>query len=195
MKREILINNKNSKLWVIKNYDAKTTLDDLCELKLIEKPPIQVMGKLCHQNRNVGFFSNESTGYHYSRQKMPSQPMTPILSMLMDRVNHDLKTKFNGALVNEYMNGTDYIGAHSDDENGLDSQNNTVVSLSYGATRKFRIRDKLTNKKIMDYPHESGTLLVMEGDFQKHFKHEIAKEMNVKTKRKSITFRKHKKHV
>ena len=44
----------------------------------------------------------------------------------------------------------DNIGKHSDDEKGL--SNIGVVAISYGAVRKFRIRDKKTNKIIKDIP-------------------------------------------
>ena len=83
------------------------------------------------------------------------------------------------------MDGNDYIGAHSDDELGLDKVG--VVSISYGAERIFRIRDKKTKQIICDESttHCSG------GDFQKHYTHEIPVQKKVKNSRISFTFRKH----
>jgi alkylated DNA repair dioxygenase AlkB len=57
-------------------------------------------------------------------------------------------TNYNGILVNKYKSGEDYISKHSDDEKNLDDSG--VISISYGATRKFRIRDKKTNVIVKD---------------------------------------------
>ena len=57
------------------------------------------------------------------------------MESLLDIINKTLHSDFNGILVNKYMNGNDYIGAHSDDESGLDKVG--VVSISYGAERIF----------------------------------------------------------
>jgi len=32
------------------------------------KPPVMVFGKVCHQNRSVGFYSDTSKGYNYSNK-------------------------------------------------------------------------------------------------------------------------------
>ena len=34
--------------------------------KLLHKPEITVYGKIAHQHRNIGFFSDTSNGYWYS---------------------------------------------------------------------------------------------------------------------------------
>ena len=54
--------------------------------------------------------------------------------------NDIFKSNYNGILVNRYQDGTENIGAHSDDEKYLDQSG--VVAISYGHQRKFRIRDK-----------------------------------------------------
>ena len=158
--------------------------------QLTEKPPIVVYGKPAKQPRNVGFFSDESIGYKYSRQMMPSMRMTGGLHILLQIVNEKFGASFNGILINEYMNGDDNIGAHSDDEGSLDA--NGVVAISLGAVRKFRIRNKLTKEKVIDIPTTPFEILHMGGDFQKEFTHEIPVEKKVKTPRYSFTFRKHK---
>ena len=62
---------------------------------------------------------------------------------------------------------------------------------SYGVTRKFRIRDKMNSKIVLDVPTSSNNLLIMGGDFQKEFTHEIPLEKKVKGSRISFTFRRH----
>ena len=90
--------------------------------------------------------------------------------------------------MNEYVDGNDTIGEHSDDEKGLGESG--VVGISMGATRKFRLRNKATKEKT-DIFMTDGMILQMGGNFQKEFTHEIPREAKVKEKRVSFTFRYH----
>lgn len=187
-----LIKTKKSALMVydIKNKSKliKACKEDI-EDQLLEYPPIVVYGKTVRQKRCVGFFSDDSIGYKYSRQIAKSKPLTENLRELLDFINEKFSGKFNGILVNKYQNGNDYIGSHSDDERNLDKCG--VVAISYGATRKFRIREKKSNQIVRDIQTSTNQIIHMAGDFQKEFKHEIPVEKKVKDPRYSFTFRKH----
>ena len=159
--------------------------------KLILNPPIKVYGKDCIQHRSIGFFSDTSIGYYYSGKLAKSQKLTTSLQELLDLVNQKFSANFNGILINKYLDGNDYIGKHSDDESNL--SNIGVVSVSFGAVRKFRIRNKLTNKIMLDIPTNPNVIIHMGGDFQKEFTHEIPIEKKIKEVRYSFTFRKHNK--
>lgn len=192
MNPTVLINTGQSRLWTISEY-SPNYFDILSQLPLEHRPPIVVFGRPCNQNRDVGFFSDISSGYRYSGAFMASIPLKnyPFLAAILPQVNAGLGTDFNGILVNRYNNGEDNLGAHSDDEKALDSQRKSVASISYGATRNFRIRNKQTKQKVMDIPVTSGMLLVMDGEFQSEFTHEIVGEKRVKDPRISLTFRRH----
>lgn len=177
-------------------YNASEEYNDLMKLciseiidKLLENPQINIYGNSAIQHRSIGFFSNDSIGYYYSGQLAKSQVLTDNLSILLNKINIKFGSKFNGILVNKYINGNDYIGAHSDDETSLDKCG--VVCISYGAVRKFRIKNKITKKTIVDIPTISNNILHMGGDFQKEFTHEIPIEKKIKDVRYSFTFRKH----
>lgn len=171
-----------ARFWVVENY-VPFDLYPYCKtLPLFEKPKIMVYGKECTQRRNVGFFSDDSRGYKYSGQIMPATSFAnhPWLKQLMEQVNIALSTSFNGVLVNSYVTGEDHLGAHSDDEKGLDKGPRKIVAgISCGVTRTFRIRDKATKKIVLDYPHKSGTLIVME-NMQSMFLHEIPPQKRIK---------------
>ena len=173
---------------------TKTKLLDNCvkdiDTKLFENPEIIVYGKKCNQHRSIGFFSNSSIGYYYSGKLMSSQKLTKSLEELLEYINKEFNVTFNGILVNQYNTGLDYISRHSDNESNLSDIG--VVCNSYGVTRKFRIRDKNTNKIIMDIPTKSYEIINMAGNFQKEFTHEIPIEKKIKEKRISFTFRYHK---
>ena len=186
-----------SKLIAIEGFVNPEDYPQVYDIGVEVKPEVVVFGKVCRQQRNVGFYSDVTTGYKYSRRIMPARRFAeaPYLKEIMDKVNLELGTGFNGVLVNIYTNGKDYIGAHSDDEDGLDPTNKCVASIAFGAVRKFRIRrktsGKATNPIVVDCPHKSGTLLAMMGDFQQEFTHEIPKETRVEGVRVSLTFRCH----
>ena len=158
------------------------------ENKLIKYPKIKIFNKEATQHRCIGFFSNDSIGYYYSGQLAKSQPLENNLLKLLEIINNKFTADFNGILINKYQDGNDYIGKHSDDEKNLG--NIGVISISYGGTRKFRIRNK-NGKRVMDINLESGSIIHMGGDFQKEFTHEIPIEKKVKSERYSFTFRKH----
>ena len=153
-------------------------------------PKIMMYGKEVCQRRSVGFFSDFSGGYRYSRSIAKAKPMTPELQALLDFVNQLLSSNFNGILVNYYESGDDYISKHSDDEQGLDPVAG-VAALSLGSERKFRIRDKESNEILLDLPTREEELIQMTGSFQRLFTHEIPKQKNVGW-RMSFTFRLHK---
>ena len=98
-------------------------------------------------------------------------------------------TTFNGILVNKYMDGNDYIGAHSDDETKLDGLG--VVSISYGTERIFRIRNKNDRSIVCEELTRHCGILHMGGNFQKLYTHEIPKQHKIKEARISFSFRNH----
>ena len=98
--------------------------DCLTDIKdnLISQPPVFVYGRMCHQRRDVGFFSDAVRTYNYSRgNEMKAQPIPCSLHSLLMEVNRmkeekygELACPFNAILVNRYNTGKDYIAAHSD---------------------------------------------------------------------------------
>ncbi len=109
--------------------------------------------------------------------------------MLLEEVNRITGGEYNSILVNEYMNGLDTIGTHSDSEQGIDT-NAGVTAISWGAVRKFRIRSKIDKSIVANIPTTPYSLMQMKGDFQVHFTHEIPIETKVLEPRVSFTFRK-----
>ncbi len=189
-----IIETQNSALIL---HDLEPHISDLVKIcvetvdaELHVNPEVVVFGKVCHQQRCVGFYSNTSAGYQYSSRTMHAAPLHPCLTELLDYINRRFNYDFNGILINKYQSGDDYIGKHSDDERGLD-QRVGVVALSYGAVRKFRIRNKSDGKIVVDVPTDPTKILQMAGNFQAEFTHEIPIEKRINKVRYSFTFRKH----
>jgi len=193
---EVLISTERSKLLLYRNFIDTDHLsiytDSALELPLVERPEILLYGRICRQQRNVGFFALPDTpGYKYSGQQTSVIDIRnhPFLLTILDSVNNSLDAEFNGILVNLYEHGERYISPHSDDEKSLSPIG--VASIAFGAIRTFRIRNKLSKTIVLDVPHLPGDLLIMAGDFQKEFTHEIPIQKSIKTPRVSLTFRMH----
>ena len=167
---------------------VNSCVDDIRPL-LNDYPEIIVYGKKCLQRRSVGFFSDSIIGYKYSGKIETSQRLTKNLKILLDHINIKFNSDFNGILVNKYKDGLEYISDHSDNEQEISDKG--VISVSYGATRKFRIRNKLTKKIVKDILTENYQIIQMNGNFQKEFLHGIPIEKKIKEERISFTFRKH----
>lgn len=195
--RKYYIENDNgASLWCSK-YLTPDRADELYNafsdntFPLIKNPKVKVYGKECICHRRVGFFSDASAGYPFAGQIAKSLPLNshPSLPPLLDEINTVLHTKFNGILINHYLDGSDYIGKHRDDERTL--YNGVVAAISLGESRNFRVRRYCSDEIVANIPTEHGQLLVMDGTFQKEFTHEIPVQKRVEGGRISLTFRYH----
>jgi len=164
-------------------------------LKLKTKPPIVVFNKLCFQHRSVGFYSDESYGYFFSQTVAKSEALTPELTELLEFVNKEMSTAYNGILINSYEDG-DSIAAHADKESGLILDDVGVVAVNFGATRHMYFTttdpaDPYQLGKKCRIELMGGHLMQMKGaTFQQRFKHAIRAEKGA-GRRVSFTFRKH----
>lgn len=93
-------------------------------------------------------------------------------------------------LINWYDDGNHYIGKHSDDEKQIVPGSN-IYSFSFGSSNRiFRIRDKYNKlRPFIDLEMPHGTLIIMGGDMQKGYTHEVPKSKKVKDRRINVTFR------
>ena len=134
--------------------------------------------------------------YKFSGNVAKAKPITPLLQKYIDWVNdNELKQNrsggFNSILVNWYENGQHYIGWHSDDESELDTKA-PIYTISLGATRTFKIRDKKNTKNVTNYELDNNQFFIMGGNFQKYYHHHLPKRMKCMDSRISITLRKFK---
>ena len=63
-----------------------------------------------------------------------------------------------------------------------------IASLSFGARRRFQLRH-LKDQEQKEILLKEGSLLVMEGELQQHWKHQLPKALKVKEARINLTFR------
>lgn len=149
---------------------------------------IRVYGKVYKQPRLTAFFANNKKSYHYSNISMSPQKFTPLLNRIKSKIEERTQSIFSSCLLNLYRNGQDSNGWHSDDEKEL-GKNPTIASLSLGAERIFHLK----HKKITTLKHklslQNGSLLVMKGETQHYWLHQIPKTKKPIDKRINLTFR------
>lgn len=159
-------------------------LDFLESLKPSEQHEIIVFGKKHKIPRFQQVFGQD---YIFSNSISHALPIPQHFETLIEFFNNKYNCLFNMLLINWYPNGSNYIGMHSDNEKQI-IENSPVVTISFGATRKFVTQDNVSKIKTM-YELNHNDVLVMCGDFQKTHKHGIPKQLKVKDQRVSITLR------
>jgi len=123
--------------------------------------------------------------YQYANVAWPSRPLDGDVGALTNKVMQLTGTEYNGVLINGYRNGQDSMGWHRDNEPEIDPT--SIASLSLGATRTFKIRDRRT-KHVINVDLGHGDLLVME-HLQDVHEHSVPKRMKVSEPRMNFTFR------
>jgi alkylated DNA repair dioxygenase AlkB len=150
---------------------------------------ITLFGKAHRQPRLSAWYGNRDSVYTYSGISLQPRPWNQTLLNLKAGVESQLGRNFNSVLLNYYRDQRDSMGMHSDDESELGKQP-VIASLSLGEERilllRHRYRKELGTFKL---PLPSGSLLIMKGDTQSHWKHGIAKQNHPCGPRVNLTFR------
>jgi len=150
---------------------------------------ITLYGKAHRQPRLSAWYGDSESVYTYSGIMLQPQPWNQTLLNLKAGVELLLGRGFNSVLLNYYRDHRDGMGMHSDDESELGKQP-VIASLSLGEERtllfRHRYRKDLATLKL---PLPSGSLLVMKGETQSHWKHGITKQSHTCGPRVNLTFR------
>lgn len=125
--------------------------------------------------------------YNYSNNLLETRAWTPLLLAIRTKVELFLANSFNAVLVNYYRGGEDHVGWHADDEPELGKQP-LIVSLSFGAERRFEFKHKLSSK-TGSVVLSQGSLLIMQPSFQHLWLHRVPKTHDVCAGGINLTFR------
>ena len=128
------------------------------------------------------------SAYNYSRLHMPARPMMPLLSRLKDRAEQLTRFTYNSALCNLYRHERDSVAWHADDEAELGA-NPAIASLSFGGDRIFQFKPKSGVTLPFNINLQAGNLLLMKGETQHHWLHQIPKTNKPTGERICLTFR------
>ena len=133
-------------VWTVENWLNDTVANALLSTYIEDNAPLVTEVKTKAMWRRMGFFSNLSEGYKFAGTIVKSQPLTTPFVNILDPLNVELSTEFNGVLVNDYRNGLDHVDAHSDNEKEL--SNGVVAAITTGASRPIHFHDITTNRIV-----------------------------------------------
>ena len=168
-----------------RSYDS--LLQALIEDTAWRQEEITVYGKPYLQPRLSAWYGN--LAYSYSGIQLEPLPWTSTLLGIKLQVEALVDLEFNSVLLNYYRNQNDSMGMHSDDESELGPQP-AIASLSLGEERSFLLKHKSRNDlKTVKLALPTGSLLLMQGDTQKYWRHGINKEKQPCGPRINLTFR------
>ncbi|PZW64610.1 alkylated DNA repair dioxygenase AlkB [Pseudomonas sp. URMO17WK12:I1] len=170
----------------------RATADDWLQ-RLVEQTPWQqpevvLFGRQLPVPRLVAWYGDSEARYRYSGMTHQPLPWTPLLAEIRQRLVDSLGQPLNGVLLNYYRDGQDSMGWHSDDERELGAEP-LVASLSLGGERRFDLRRKGGTRIEHSLQLAHGSLLVMGGQTQHHWQHQVAKTRKPCAPRLNLTFR------
>jgi len=149
---------------------------------------IVIFGQPRRVPRMVAWHGDPGTGYTYSGTFHQPRPWTDELRAVRHRVEQRCGHAFNSVLLNLYRDGRDGMGWHADDEPEL-GRNPVIASVSFGATRRFRLRHRRNVVEPVTLPLTNGSLLLMAGTLQHHWVHAVPKTATTVGERINLTFR------
>ena len=171
---------------------SEEEVEMLWEMCPSERHEIKMMGKMIKIPRFQRAFGKS---YKYSGTEIVASPVPELIQKIANKIQEIFPGyKFDNVLANWYLDGSQYIGFHSDNVSPFVEGAPIVgVSFSEGASRKLVIkkidRSKKTNPTVTSIKMSNGCMFAMAGsEFQQKFQHGLPKQKNA-GRRISFTFR------
>ena len=148
---------------------------------------MNMYGKQVNFPRLTAWYGDNDKPYSFSGITLEPKSWSKELIAIKEKIEPISKVVFNSVLLNLYRSGNDSISWHTDAEKEL-GINPVIASVNFGATRKFQLRHIHTKEKLeMELTH--GSLLIMQGELQHYWQHQVPKTSKVIDERINLTFR------
>jgi alkylated DNA repair dioxygenase AlkB len=154
-----------------------------------QEDKITVFGKTYDQPRLTALYALDPTPYTYSNITIHPHPMTKKLLDLIHKIKDINAHDFNAVLLNLYRDGKDSNGWHADNEKEL-GQKPVIASISLGEKRYFHLKHRTLKEQRYKIKLKHGSLLIMGGEIQHYWLHQIPKTTKPISPRINLTFRK-----
>lgn len=148
---------------------------------------MNMYGKKIDFPRLTSWYGDNDKPYSFSGLTLQPLSWTKELLEIKDKIEPESNVSFNSVLLNLYRNGQDSISWHTDAEKEL-GKNPTIASVNFGETRTFQLRHLETKEKL-DIELTHGSLLIMRGQLQHFWQHQIPKTTRKINERINLTFR------
>ena len=164
-------------------------MERLIEEIELEQHQIKIFGKLVDCPRLSAWYGDPEAVYSYSKLNLTPKDWTPTLLEVRNQLAETIERPFNSVLLNLYRDGNDSMGWHSDDEWEM-GLNPVIASISLGGSRMMKFRHR-SDSEVSNFVLElsPGSLLIMAGNTQKFWQHEIPKTKKSVGERLNLTFR------
>ena len=141
--------------------------------------------KIVTAPRMVSWYRDDDLDEYHPNLNWPLE-----LQTIRQRVENETQIQFNAVLLNLYRNGKDGVGWHSD-KTVSSNKNMNIASVTFGETRMFRLRHKF-RKEIpqLEIPLHHGSFLLMAGNTNSFWQHQVPKTAREVLPRINLTFRK-----
>jgi alkylated DNA repair dioxygenase AlkB len=144
-------------------------------------------GKKINFPRLTAWYGDNDRPYSFSGITLQPKGWLPELTTIKNKIEIAAGTEFNSVLLNLYRNGNDSISWHTDAEPEL-GINPIIGSVNFGQARVFQLRHRDTKDKIeIELVH--GSALLMKGELQHHWQHQVPKTSKPMKERINLTFR------
>ncbi|TLF43132.1 alpha-ketoglutarate-dependent dioxygenase AlkB family protein [Maribacter aurantiacus] len=153
-----------------------------------QQDDIKVFGKFYAQPRLTALYGNNGRPYSYSNITMKPHRFSKVLLEIKSEIEKYVSPEFTTCLLNLYRDGKDSNGWHADNEKEL-GKNPVIASVSLGAERMFHLKHNIDPSAKHKMILEHGSLLVMQGETQHTWKHQIPKTAKPIGERINLTFR------
>ena len=120
---------------------APAHVDDLIVNELLALPWLKV-----RDARQEYFMATTPREYSYGNrgtgaQTYQSSEFSPVVRLMMNKLNELLKVDLNVCFLNKYDNEKHHLGWHADDFPGM-RKDQPIIVVSYGAEREIWLKDK-----------------------------------------------------
>ncbi len=153
-----------------------------------QQDQITVFGKTHLQPRLTALFGNDGKQYSYSNIVMQPHKWNALLTYIKEEIEKVCQVNFTTVLLNYYRDGKDSNGWHADNEKEL-GRNPIIASVSFGAERVFHLQHNTIKESKQKIVLQNGSLLIMKGETQHYWKHQIPKTSQEINSRINLTFR------
>jgi len=189
---EKVLSMPNAKVTFYRNFFDLQESNTIFQILLNEinwrQDKMKLYGKEVNLPRKTAWYGDQDKSYTFSGIHLDPEPWTPTLLQVKQRIEEVAEVQFNSVLLNLYRDGNDGISWHTDAEPEL-GENPVIGSVSFGGTRKFmfRHREDKDLKEEVELTH--GSFLLMAGETQHFWQHQIPKTSRQVDKRINLTFR------
>ncbi len=182
----------DGKVIFYRNFFNREDSDELFRVLLEEinwrQDKMNVYGKEVNLPRKTAWYGDRNKSYTFSGIHLEPEPWTPTLLQIKERIEEVAEVEFNSVLLNLYRSGSDGISWHTDAEREL-GENPVIGSVSFGETRRFMFRHRYDKEVKSEVDLTHGSFLLMAGETQHFWQHQIPKTSRKIEPRINLTFR------